>query len=79
MRQEGTSVGYGFVVRKRGTRTPLSSGDFIRFQCKAARGLPIAKMVRDVQRIMNLRLFKCRSLIFAQEPRALSTTVRDAA
>ena len=66
---------HGLVLCKRGARPPLSGSNFEGLQSQTPRGIPVAKETRDIDRLMNPRLFKRRSLILAQKPRALTTIV----
>ncbi len=47
------------------------SRDLISFQREAASGKAVAEVSSDVHRIMNLRLFERRGLVFAQQEGAL--------
>jgi hypothetical protein len=56
----------GMMLGERRAGLPLSSSDIICIQRETPCAIPVAKVVRNVQRIMNLRLFECRRFIFTE-------------
>lgn len=71
--QSRNSVGRFVVVLQSFTGAPAPSRYLVRFQRQTACGSAIAKIIRLIQSVMDLRLFECRRLILVQQAVAFGT------